>query len=128
MRTPEFIDFVFANLAQRNTDDAEYRCLFFGYSDSYVYNEHERRRWQAALVLADLGAAATNDRFRYHFFAAETDPQSGAWVNTIASETNRGPQVVPGIIEVDFANVSANGSVFVYIGGKALTAGEPILI
>lgn len=124
MRTPEFVDLVLTHAQLRNSPDTEYSCLFFGYSESFK-RDHEWRRWQAALLLADLGATAVGDRFRYHLYIADTSEHGGVCINTISAAEAGGPLEIPGLIEGEQASINISGEVQVIAQGHALQSGSP---
>jgi hypothetical protein len=124
LRTTAFTELVVHNLTSRNPADTEYECLFFGYSESFVYDGNEHRRWQAAVIRSNLGAAVLGGRISYHFFIAATDKQSGAHINTVQPETPVFPLSIPGLMQGDEAIISAQGLVHVRIQGLTLSPAQ----
>lgn len=127
MRTPQFIQLVESTTASRNTPDTVRERIFFGYSEPYEHHDGSRR-WQGALVRVGLGAASLGG-FRYHFFLAETDKYSGAFINTV--ETAIEPTLsgesytIPGLCDGDGAVIYPGGRIDVIIQGRVLLPGEP---
>lgn len=126
MHTPQFTKFIVDSLSRHSPPDAEYECIFFGYSKFDLKDTSGSRRWQAAIVRVKLGSAALNSDCNYHFFVADTASTSGAVAGYVPGSLG-GATSISGELPGDWAFIYSNGCVEVQVQGECLSPSAPEL-